>query len=252
MRRRARATRVPADVRHLAAARLARRAVPTAAGARARETRRARRWPGASSLASNSTCRPRQMPRYGVPRAIASRSGAPSGASGAAPRAQSPNAPWPGHDDSSASRTTSGSRVTTHARGADLASSALARPSAGCPSTDVDDRDHRADSVSVPFVDGTAPPRRGSIASRRRTCARERLAQRLDDVVRVAAVVQPHVQVALRAGRERLEELVRQLAVEVADPLAVEPGDAPDEGGRPREVDGRLRQRLVHRQRRSP
>ena len=108
----------------------------------------------------------------------------------------------------------------------------------------VDDGDH---PVRVPFVDGTTPPTRGSM----REASDVARANAFHSASRMwcafCAVVQPQVQVALAAIGERLEELVRQLGVEAADPLAGDAVDAPDEARSPREVDDRLRQRLVHR-----
>ena len=68
-----------------------------------------------------------------------------------------------------------------------------------------------AHSDSVPLVDGTRGHARielGRLAQR----TRERLERDLDDVVQVLALVQVHVQVALRAAHEALEEHLAQLA----------------------------------------
>ena len=65
--------------------------------------------PGASSLDAKSTCIPRQMPRYGTPRAMLPRIASPSPTSSA--RAQSRNAPCPGTTTLSARAIASASRV---------------------------------------------------------------------------------------------------------------------------------------------
>jgi hypothetical protein len=70
--------------------------------------------------------------------------------------------------------------------------------------------------------------------------------------MRVAAVMQQHMQVALSARRERREEFVDELAVEVADPFAFEASDLPHERRAAREIDGDRDKHLVHRQRGRP
>src|SRR6185436_18139220 len=119
-----------------------------------------------------------------------------------------------------------------------------ARRSGGCRSTRRRSRSRRQRALRR--RDGAAEAR----IDRRRHVARprERLEDALDRVVRVAAVVQQHVQVALRAGGERREELLRELAVEVADPLAVEAGDVPHERRPAAEIDRHRDHHLVHRQ----
>ncbi len=69
-------------------------------------------------------------------------------------------------------------------------------------------------------------------------------------MMRVAAVVNVHVEVALGPRRERREEFFRQLAIEVTDPFTVETSDLPDECRPATEVDGDRDEHLVHGKRR--
>ena len=156
------------------------------------------------------------MPRYGAPRGDALAQDIAEVALDE-PAHEHAERALAGTTSLSAFRTTSGSRVTTTSPPT-CCERALDR--AQVAGADVEDRDGH--SVSVPLVDGIAPPQarvdpRGRIAR-----AGERLEDALDHVVRVAAVVDVDVQVALRARRERREELLGELAVERADPLAFE------------------------------
>ena len=219
----------PADVRHLDAA-----IVLVAQPRRQRRTRPRNMpspgWPGDSSDSANSTCSPRQIPRYGLPPRIESTMARPSGASGPSALAQSPNAPCPGTTTRAASRTTA--RIRGHAHRLQRAGrlerlghrAQVAEPG-------VDDRDHarshhrsRASFVASPS--STARRRRRADRCARRPRSRARTPSTAPRGCGARSpVVQPQVQVALAAVHERLEELVRQLGVEAADPLA---GDAVD------------------------
>ena len=150
-----------------------------------------------------------------MPRAIASRSALAEPALGE-PAHEHAERALAGHDD--LVRAPDDVRI---ARDDDLAADVRQRAldRAQVAGAHVDDRDH-AGQRTLGRRDRTAEAR---IDPRRRVArARERLEDALDRVVRVAAVVQHDVQVALRARRERREELLRELAVEVADPLALE------------------------------
>src|SRR5689334_7274381 len=65
---------------------------------------------------------------------------------------------------------------------------------------------------------------------------RERLEADLDDVVEVLPFEKAHVEVRLRRARERLEEDLRELAVELAE-LRLRHRDAPDEERPSRQID---------------
>ena len=199
-----------------------------------RPPRCARTAPAARGRCRGTACRarsPRAAPRRGRARA--------------SPRMNTPNAPWPGTTILSARRTTSGSRVTTTSPPTCASARSTERR---LPRAHVDDRDH-AGQRALRRRHRAAEPR---VDPRRRVArARERLEDALDHVVRVAAVVQHDVQVALRARRERGEELLRELAVEVADPLALEAlRRFHTNAGRPQKSTATVDEHLVHRQRR--
>ena len=99
--------------------------------------------------------------------------------------------------------------------------------------------------TASPLVDGDAgEPRVG--LDRHAQRARERLEHRLGLVVRVVAAQVVDVQRHQRVIDEALEELVREVDVELADPRARE-RDVELEPGPAREIDHDARQRLVER-----
>ena len=164
-----------------------------------------------SSERSNSSCIPRQIPSSGVAslRALADQLDQPE-------LAQVPHRPREradaGDDEPVAARSSSWSLVSDSA-GADVLERLLA-PSGGCPS-----RSRRraiAASRQRPLrarhaVLGRVERDRGAQRPR------ERLERRLDHVMGVRAALDREVQGQLGVDRQRAEELLGQLVVEVAD-----------------------------------
>src|SRR5437867_686251 len=193
------------------------------AGSAAKRTTRPGRMPRPatgpnSSLSSNRSCMPRQMPRKGRPERIACRTGStrPSRVRFAM---QAPKAPTPG-------RTTPGAAALpriVHRSRHGYSDSLLEEPLG---------REH-ADDARVAL--------RGEIER-----ARQRLEGRLDDVVRVPARGHADVKIHARLVGHREEKVIDQLDVEGPDLRLLDP-DVVDEEGPAREVDHARHQRLVER-----
>src|SRR5664279_3431629 len=173
-----------------------------------------------------------------------------------------PKAPWPGTTTLSARAIASASAVTsTSAPAAVSAFSTLRRLPVPVSATATCGRARARVGVGVGAVAllttgarsrGERPLGRGHAGHawvelhRRTGGARERLEQRLDDVVGVLAVANLQVKVAQRRRDEAAEELARELGVEAADPLAFDAVGLVDEGRAAAEVDRRRHQGFIH------
>src|SRR5206468_3885882 len=182
-----------------------------------------------SSLSSKRSCMPRQMPRKGRPARMACLTGStrPSEVRFAM---QAPKAPTPGRTTPGALAMRSGSRVTS------AAFPRIVRRSR---------HDYPDGLLEEPLGREHADDARVALGGEIER-ARQRLEDRLDDVVRVAARGHADVEVHARLVGECQEEVVDQLDVERADLRLLDP-DVVDEEGPPREVDHGRHQRLVER-----